>query len=131
MKNDRWKDPEAWNCLSDEQRDIICEWWQKVNSMEREEQTNKEGYDLTASVLALIPFAVAYGFKDWNTQTVWWFLGRSIAALIVYGLIYVLAKNVFMHFYERGAVKSNKWRLVKISAALAATSLCVLSLIYK
>lgn len=130
MRKDRAWDPAAWECLTDEQRDVIQDWWDSVNSRDKQEQEDKESYALTASWLALIPFAIAHAYKFWDNYPLWRFLLEAVAYMIVCGIIYLVSKQLFMHMYRRGEPKENKWNLVKASLGLAFAAMCVLTLIY-
>ena len=90
---DRWKDPYAWDCLTDEQRDIINEWYSSAYSREEERAKKEITNHRNASFFGIIPFAVHYAYKWAGGALNLEFLWQLICALIVYSIIFFL-------FYE-------------------------------
>ena len=88
----RWKDPACWKCLSDEQRDVIHEWYIDRILEEKEEKEKHQGRLEYAGFFGLIPFAVAYGFHA--SKSVWGMVLNALCAWAVYMFIFFLfSKN--------------------------------------
>ena len=99
----RLKDPTCWQCLSDEQRDIINEWYiDRV--LEREEKTekkNKEKDDIAseAAVFAISPFAFYYAFQ-YGMDSIFQFFLNFFSAYLFYFFIASLFFSGYQHFMQ-------------------------------
>lgn len=107
----RWKDPTAWKCLTDEQRDIINDWW--IDTLYEEDKREKrlEKLHNHSSYFALIPFIVFYWMKNANAATVITFqtvldlLLNLFLTAIGYIVIFVLFKDT----YEKIGLDERGW----------------------
>ncbi len=93
----RRTDPESWKCLSDEQRDIIHQWYVEDmnNQQEIQKQKEKESSDSNswACVLGLSPFAFYHALERGGSFLE--ILFESVAALLVWGLIFFLTFSLY------------------------------------
>lgn len=55
--SDRRMDPECWSCLTDEQRDIINEWYEDVRQADEEELKGAVAVWKNSYLFSAIPFA--------------------------------------------------------------------------
>lgn len=95
----RWKDPKAWRCLSDEQRDIIDEWYADVSSLAEEEKGSAINLRDSAAVFAITPFACAYGLM--NNPFGWRMLVDIVCAFLVYALIFCAFRGIYCMIAEQ------------------------------
>lgn len=72
----RWKDPACWSCLSDEQRDIINEWYMDRLVEDKEFKKSKEKHECNIRLLGIIPSAVlcTYLYGKHNNSALRFFL---------------------------------------------------------
>lgn len=59
-ENERWKDPDAWSCLDDNQREIIHDWYVKICKDEKQENEEKKKRSRIAANTISIPLSVWY-----------------------------------------------------------------------
>lgn len=98
MKNRRYGDPDAWKCLSDEQRDIIDDWFQEISETNRKEKNNIAEMSWTHSCLSILPIAVFRAYQTANgVMDVNFFL--SVASTwVVYLFVFVLFRTACESF---------------------------------
>ncbi len=98
----RWKDPECWKCLSDEQRDVIHQWHIEnlIEDRDKKELEEKETSDSNtwACVLGLSPFAFYHALKRGGSFLE--ILFEAVAALLVWGFIFFLAFSLYQAVRE-------------------------------
>lgn len=121
-------DPSCWECLSDEQRDVIHEWYNKLNAEKQEAEKKKINRVLYSSYFALIPFAVAHAFKWSDGELTWNFLFTAICAWIIYALIFGIFSQAFQSANSEGF--PSKPRLIFHILVAVFVTLCVLTCIY-
>ena len=124
---DRWQDPVAWDCLTDEHRHIINSWYKKICEDQRNEEKRREELSWYSSAFALIPFAVIWACSSKNSDF-------SFMTLINIGaawLIHMFVFYVFRDIYERvNPEKSSAlYQIIQVIIAIFA-SLCLAHLIY-
>lgn len=123
----RWGDPACWKCLTDEQRDVIYEWYTD-RIREENEQAEKE-YNLleSAGFFALIPFAVAYGFH--SSESALGMILNALCAWLVYSVIFLLFSHGFVS-WNKGKEKISPFLLVVQILVAAFATYCVLNIVY-
>lgn len=132
--NIRKGDPACWSCLTDEQRDTICEWYCDTQLYDLEKQEKKDTTVSVSSYLALIPIAVgtAYHFTES-------FFGSFISAWVIDSIVFTLFNESYKHFVENKFDKPSDWldRIFQVviflffAAVGALVSLQFLNLIYR
>lgn len=118
----RHEDPAAWKCLTDEQRDIICEWYYKRQIERKKRQNEQETLNTYAALFALTPFAFTYALTRFPLG--WRMLLESACALIIYWFVFYIFESSYKKFLEPEYVRSfgkepdktNRW--FKIIAAV-------------
>lgn len=123
-------DPACWSCLTDEQRDTICEWYcdMQLHGLEKDEK--KSNVISVSSILALVPFAVAYAYHASGN-----FLLNFIAAWFVHWFVFTLFHEAYVYFIE-SRVDTSGSRIAKVlsfigyAAVGAFASWAILGLIY-
>lgn len=95
----RWADPKAWDCLDDEQREIIRDWYKWICDEKEVKQKKKERAKEFASYYALTPFVFAYALQ--RISSFWEFLVNLISALIVYSLIFYIFNYAYIELVSR------------------------------
>lgn len=95
--NVRRGDPACWKCLSDEQRDVINEWYFQLLLEKEQEQQAEATRNTWAAIIGLSPLAFFYAISHCTKydKPFWELLLSCVAALVVYGFIYTL----FSYFY--------------------------------
>ena len=91
----RWKDPEAWKCLDDEQREIIDKWYRDIRKEYDEERKKQKILNSSASMFALTPFVFAYALRYTSSLVV--FLMSVISAFLVYSLIFYIFSEAYIN----------------------------------
>ena len=91
----RWQDPEAWNCLDDEQRKIIDNWYRDIRKEHDEEHKNTKKLNSSASMFALTPFVFAYALR--YTSSLGAFLMNLISAFLVYNFIFYIFSEAYIN----------------------------------
>jgi hypothetical protein len=99
--NIRKGDPACWSCLTDEQRDTICEWYCDTQLYDLEKQEKKSNVISISSILALVPFAVAYAYHATGK-----FFVNFIAAWFVHWFVFTLFHEIYANFIESRVDKS-------------------------
>ena len=95
--NERWGDPAAWQCLDDEQREIIKAWYDRVLEMDRKEHKREKNCMISAGYFALIPFAVAHAYGYFAGSALK-FLFEFAAAFLIYSVIFYVFSDFYKHF---------------------------------
>lgn len=126
LKKDRWKDPAAWECLSDEQRDTIEEWYKKVSQTEKEERAEQLKISKIAGHSIVVPISVWYAVSEIkNGGGVLWFIGNLIAAIAVFWIVsfvcYQLSEFACREGYSRNKLFAY-WFVFAIVTFLLAIS---------
>lgn len=93
--NIRKGDPACWSCLTDEQRDTICEWYCDMQLYDLEKQEKKDNAVSVSSYFALIPIAVGTAYHSAGS-----FLGSFIAAWVIDSIVFTLFNESYKHFVE-------------------------------
>lgn len=116
----RTGDPRAWSCLSDEQRDIICEWYYgRCLEHYREDKARSEHIERkrnNAMYFAISPFAFAYSLQ--RNPVGLWMLIEAAAAFIIYGLV-VCVFNEAYGVMDEGTTTAGRIFAAIRSAALS------------
>lgn len=123
----RWKDPKCWECLSNEQRDIIHEWYINRVLDEKEQAESEQRRLNNAEFFALIPFSVAYGFHA--SGSVLGMVLNALCAWVIYVLIFFIFSEGFLSWNKSKEKISPFLLIVQILVAAFATY-CVLNIIY-
>lgn len=82
----RWKDPDSWKCLTNEQRDIICEWYYDLLVEKEKRKKRENNIHQNAMYFAITPFAFAYGIM-YTTVNDWRILLYFLCSFIIYSFI--------------------------------------------
>lgn len=89
----RHGDPKCWECLSDEQRDVINTWYMDRLIDREHEKDEEDGATIWAGIIGVSPFAffqaISHCIK--YDKPFWALLLGCVAALVIYGFIYTLA----------------------------------------
>lgn len=88
-------DPAAWSSLSDDQRDIINEWYTEIWQEDSRERSKKERQTWAASYFALIPFAVFSAYLGCGGEITMQAVLGAICAWFVYALVFTIAREIF------------------------------------
>ena len=91
-------DPAAWNCLTDEQRDVICEWYYKGRIEREKQEIQQETFNTYAALFALTPFAFAYALTRFPLG--WRMLLESTCALIIYWIVFYIFEFGYKSFLK-------------------------------
>lgn len=123
----RSQDPTCWSCLSDEQRDIIHEWYISRIIEKDKERKQTERKETIANCLSLIPFAVFYGVKHCGDMD-WKFVVFSIIAWIFYSFIYFVANQMYKLFIHND---DYVWKTICVTLGIIIATLAVLGRVYR
>ena len=93
-------DPDCWNCLSDEQRDIIHEWYINTQLRELEKSERKDKLQESAGFFALTPIAFAYALLK-HPQLGWHFLCEAFSLWLIFAFSYYVAFESYSFFFAR------------------------------
>jgi hypothetical protein len=115
-------DPDAWSCLSDEQRDQIAEWYNKIEAYHQEDIKTEKSIRSGACYFYAIPFAVYSIIK--HAELIWWKAILELAASWFFLVVLFWILETGIDFAYR-----NNHR-VGFGVGLAAASLIVLSRIF-
>lgn len=115
----RWADPKAWECLDDEQREIIHIWYNKICDEKEKKQKKKERARGFASYYALTPFVFAYALQ--RVSSLWEFLLNLVSAFIVYGLVFYVFNEAYIKLVSREEDKVS--RIIKEIVAIVVSFL--------
>ena len=126
--NDRWKDPAAWECLSDEQRDIINEWYESICDDNRAEKNSIRSWSWSSSYIALIPFAAIFGYELNERELDWYFLLSVAVAWFVYAFVFTIFRTVSE---EDLTGNHSRFVIVKHIIYVSFASLCMIGLIFR
>lgn len=123
----RWKDPVAWDCLTDDQREIINSWYEQRCEEFRKETAFRDSRSWTSSVIALIPLAVIHAYGEYRDTSLDMF-GAAAAVWLVYAFAY----GIFRKAYEqRNPERAGHAKLVFHILVAIFASLCIAHLIYR
>lgn len=125
---DRWKDPYAWDCLTDEQREVINQWYEYIVEDRRKSEKNREDVVFYASMMALIPFAVLWTYTHsldagWIDIILGFLIAWCIICFVFFGFFNIcsdLLKN-----------DSSKFQKVWYSLCVIFASLCIVAMIFR
>jgi hypothetical protein len=98
-------DPEGWACLSDEQRDIISDWYhhdqiisqRQQQKLIKENERKAENSYVFAGIFALFPIALWYELEVFYENTLWTALFNIAARWFILGIIGMLAAAVYKY----------------------------------
>lgn len=121
-------DPSCWECLSDEQRDIIHEWYSQVITKKQRESENNTNRIIFSSYFALIPFAIAHAFKWSDGEFTWGFVFEAVCTWILYAFVFGVFSKAFQ--YANPETLPSKPRLILHILVAVFVTLCVLTRIY-
>ena len=100
----RNSDPECWKCLSDEQRDMINEWYID-RLLEKEDLVEKDlNKHSNAGYFALTPFAFTWALFRNSELSIWLFV-YSAGAWVILSLIYYIVSSAYISFSH-----TNPWQ---------------------
>ena len=95
----RNSDPECWKCLSDEQRDMINEWYVD-RLLEKDTLAEKDlNNHSNAGYFALTPFAFAWALLETSKLSAW-LLVYSAGAWVILSLIYYIVSSAYISFFH-------------------------------
>lgn len=122
-------DPEAWNCLTDEQRDVIDMWYQNVcredYEKQKKEEANRDNIYGWKVICGLVPFATWYCEK--RHLSMFWEYASSFAVILIFQIfVFVL----FSRIAEAVDFKADGlWaKFIAIAGAWFATA-CIITLL--
>ncbi len=99
----RWKDPECWKCLSDEQRDVIHQWYieELIEDRDKKKRENQEtsSQNAGAIILGLSPFAFLHAMKF--DSPFWYFLLEAVITLILLSVVFAIGASAYMEARKR------------------------------
>ena len=101
----RWKDPACWKCLSNEQRDIICEWYYDFLIKDEKEQRRKNNLTYNAGYFALMPLAFSYALPRYEDLSIS-FIVESVSAWIIFSIVYYLFSSGFENLFKNSEEKT-------------------------
>lgn len=87
----RWKDPDCWLYLSDEQRDVINQWYMDLLIEQEEAKQAAQGF--WPVIIGLIPFAIFHVLKP--DASLLEFLFEFLAALFIYSFVFFLFASAY------------------------------------
>ena len=61
--SERWKDPDAWKCLDDTQRDIINDWYNRILQSNKETCKEERKISRYAAATIIVPLSVWYAIS--------------------------------------------------------------------
>ena len=97
----RLGDPACWKCLSDEQRDIINEWYMRqiFNRMseQKKKEEEEERLNSEAAVFAISPFAF-YAALKYGMDSIFKFFSTFFSVYLFYFFIASLFFYGYQHF---------------------------------
>ena len=126
----RWKDPEAWKCLTDEQRDVIDKWY-KDDCLERYEdekakQDRHNNDEIWISLCGLIPF-ITWHCARLQPCTLWRYAVELVAGIAIYLAIFCVGAAIMVQVVQTH--ENNWWRRVLAIAGVWLTSAIILNYI--
>lgn len=122
----RWKDPKVWETLSDEQRNVINDWYtDRLAEINKRESQERRRY-VSAGLFALIPFAVGYAYKYFDNF--FYFLLSVACAWAVYAFVFAIYGGAFLYKNPDHHVFPRV--ILHVIVAIFAT-ICVLGIIYE
>lgn len=124
--NVRNEDPECWKCLSNEQRDIINEWY--CDDCERNEKWAKKEQDqaTSANQFAMIPLAAWTAYVWLQKGYIWAIPIYFFLGLGFFSLIHSLFSDVYYYFNTE---KPTKWKSLIQYVIAAGVCFFVIALI--
>lgn len=123
----RWADPKAWECLDDEQREIIHNWYKWICDEKEKKQKRMERTKVFASYYALTPFIFAYALQ--RISSLWEFLVNLVSAFVVYSLIFYIFNYAYVKFVSREEDKVS--RIIKEIVAVVVSFLLTNLVLHK
>lgn len=94
----RWKDPECWKCLTNEQRDIINEWYLECEIESQKSTDRKLEVASNAGFFALAPISFALALLGQKTLNLR-FLFSSFSTFIILALVYYISTRSYTYFF--------------------------------
>lgn len=125
---DRWKDPYAWDCLTDEQREVINKWYECINEDNKSREKKRADVVFYASMMALIPFAVLWTYT--HSQDAGWIyiiLGFLIAWFVICFVFFGFF-NVCSDLLENN---NSKFQIFWYSICVIFASLCIVAWLFR
>ena len=125
---ERWKDPVAWDVLTDEQRQIIDCWYKERYDEQKEKEKYQENLSWNSSCFALIPLAVFQGYQMANGEISLMLLIGIVSIWICYAFVFTLARLAYeqINWRKQGILS----HLIQILVAMFVTY-SVANLIFK
>ena len=121
----RYKDPSAWSCLSDQQRDTICEWYYKRCIEEHQKNKRRESKRQNAMFFAVSPFAFAYGLQHYPFG--FRMLLNAAAAFIFYAFVAYLFSEAYDFMDEGTTTVGRIFAAIRSAAISFFVTFCALS----
>ena len=109
-------DPACWDCLSNEQRDVICEWYYDMKLEEIEKEEKLENRFSFTSILALVPFAVSYAY---HAPGNW--VSNFVGSWFIHSFVFWLFNSGYQNAIEMNGRKNR----TKVEIAIGFTVLAV------
>ena len=123
----RLGDPKCWDCLTDEQRDIINEWY--INQLiDREKENASENRWTYIAWLSMLPVSVFSAYRQCNKiDTALHFLSCLLTSLFWYSFMYYLVWSFADYMIPLGFdSKAQKvFRYIMVAAICAFAALAV------
>jgi hypothetical protein len=115
-------DPDAWSCLTNEQRDQIAEWYDRINEYHREDLKKERSVRSGACFFYAIPIAVYSVVKQ--ADLIWWKAVLELAAswLFLAAIFHIIETGVDFAYREN--------HRVGFGLGLAVASLIILGRIF-
>ena len=130
-KDDRWKDPKAWECLDDDQREIINDWYMKIldgKEKENKKRSSLEDYATCFLALPITVFSVG-GFAG-SGMSIYKIILELVSGLLVYGFLLWIGRFSILHFASDGdSEKEIALKSLGVALVLSFAAEVIISLI--
>lgn len=124
----RLGDPKCWDCLTDEQRDIINEWHINQLIEDIKKDNSKENRDASIGLLSMVPVSVFSAYRQCNkNDTALHFLSCLLASLFWYSFMYYLVWSFadYMIPLDFDSKAQKVFRYIMVAAICAFAALAV------
>lgn len=128
----RRKDPGCWECLSDEQRDTINEWYMDIliDNERNREAAEEAAQSPWPAIIGLIPLAFFYTAAGYVSRPIPKFLFAFITKLAVFYVVFLLFSSAYSFAKKRKPLDMDRFEsfwfhLLAVVSALAVTGTVV------
>ena len=124
----RLGDPKCWDCLTDEQRDTINEWYINQLIEDIKKDNSKENRDASIGWLSMVPVSVFSAYRQCNKiDTALHFLSCLLASLFWYSFMYYLVWSFadYMIPLDFDSKAQKVFRYIMVAAICAFAALAV------